>query len=119
MVAEIRQKALPATTNALPTNLYNQDIVPMSLAGGLRTAEQLELTGVVIGSLAVALAQTLHLSDWSPTDPVAKKLMNCSPRLTHDRPLSEEVRNARDVLVRAADERLGRDASIAGQVAVG
>ncbi|NYI06955.1 aromatic amino acid ammonia-lyase [Allostreptomyces psammosilenae] len=114
MVAEIRQKSFPATATALPTNLSNQDHVPMSLVGAVRTREQLELGGLVTASLAVAAAQVQHILGAPPTDALWSALLARSPRLVADRPLAAEVRGVRDLLLRAARRRRLPAAATAG-----
>ena len=56
-VSRIRQLAYPASLTTLPTNGWNQDHVPMALNGANSVAEALELGWLVIGSLAVGVAQ--------------------------------------------------------------
>lgn len=102
MLAEVRQKSSPVTTTPVPTNLSNQDIVPVSLIGCLRTAEQLELTGLILGSLAVAVAQASHILSASARSQWSAAVLDLSPRLEEDRPISREVGLARDVLVAEA-----------------
>jgi histidine ammonia-lyase len=103
LVAEMRQKGSPATMTALPTNMHNQDIVPMSLVGALRTRELLDLAGLVSGSLALAVAQIHHLGGGVPVEPALRRVMDLSPRLGADRSLADEVRQARDLLVSAGE----------------
>lgn len=106
MVSEVRQKALPATTTALPTNLSNQDIVPMSLVGALRTAEQVELVELVVASLGLAAAQAQHALGLRPVTGLWAEVLAASPRLAADRPLSTEVHRVRDLLGRHATDAL-------------
>ncbi|MFB6394239.1 aromatic amino acid lyase [Polymorphospora lycopeni] len=114
LVAEIRQKSAPATTTALPTNLSNQDIVPMSLIGALRTREQGELAALVLAALAIAVAQIRHIRGVTPTAGLWADILRACPRLVTDRPLSAEVNTIRDLLLTWAAARGPDDRRITG-----
>lgn len=94
-VAKIRQLAYPATLTALPTNLGNQDHVPMALNGANTVGELLQFAWLVLGSLGLALNQWTHLDQrrveagdfWAD-------LLASFPPLEHDRPLAAEVRQS-------------------------
>lgn len=116
MVAEMRLKATPATTTALPTNLTNQDIVPMSLASALRTAGTLELGSLVLSSLAVAIAQVDQLQGSNPGDDMWARIADDCPRLESDRSLSSDVRAVRNTLF-VASRQLHKDPRTAGACA--
>ncbi|WP_223167469.1 aromatic amino acid ammonia-lyase [Nonomuraea sp. SYSU D8015] len=127
-VARIRQLVYPASLTALPTNGTNQDHVPMALNGANSVAEAVELAWLVVGSLAVGVAQYGALAGGVPLsgDGAAEpygmpgashspwaELAELSPPLGKDRPLAAEVRAARELLTRAAEqwvreERLGQ-----------
>lgn len=95
LLAEIRQQCAPATTTPVPTNLDNQDVVPMALMGALRVARQLDSSALVLGSLAVGAAQLLHLTvgdNGNPQHGSLSRLVSRTPRLMDDRPLADEVR---------------------------
>lgn len=102
MLSEIRQKASPVTTTPVPTNLANQDIVPVALIGCLRAREQLELAEIILGSVAVAAAQAAHLLGQSRSSAWSSTVLELSPRLEMDRPISAEVLEVRDALLAAA-----------------
>jgi histidine ammonia-lyase len=107
-VSRIRQLAAPASLTTLPTNGWNQDHVPMALNGANSVAEALELGWLVIGSLALGVAQLAAITgrDTEATG-VWAELARISPPLGADRPMAAEVRAARDLLARAAaDARL-------------
>lgn len=92
LLAEIRQKCAPGTTTPVPTNLDNQDIVPMALMAGLRSARVLDLGDLVIGSLGVGVAQLIQAAGAASTTPLSADILARSERLRRDRPLAEEVR---------------------------
>jgi len=98
-VAKIRQLAYPATLTALPTNLGNQDHVPMALNGANTVAEIIQLAWLVIGSLALAVTQWTYLDQRSIEGGTiwADLSTNFHP-LHHDRALAAEVRQAAQTL---------------------
>jgi histidine ammonia-lyase len=105
MLAEIRQRTLPATVTALPTNLSNQDVVPMSLNGAMAVSEVVRVAGLILGSLAIVVSQWEQAGPRSDAGTDAELwagLRALSPRLTEDRPLSEEIRQAAALLTEAA-----------------
>jgi histidine ammonia-lyase len=105
-VSKIRQLSYPASLTALPTNLGNQDHVPMALNGANTVAKLIEYGWWVIGSLALAINQWTYLEKieveqgtlWSA-------LQNAIASLDRDRPLSEDVRIAAS-LVKEFGERM-------------
>ncbi len=98
-VSRIRQLVYPASLTTLPTNGWNQDHVPMALNGANSVAEALELGWLVMGSLAVGVAQLAVLTGHrEETEGVWAELARISPPLEADRPLAAEVRAARDLL---------------------
>lgn len=105
-VAEIRHRAAPASTTAIPSNLGNQDIVPMALVAARRVTEQLALNELVIGSLAVGVSQLVQAADAELPDAPAwlEALVEASPRLSDDRPLAAEVRGAASIMLAAGEE---------------
>ena len=109
--AEIRQRSGPATVTALPTNLYNQDIVPMSLVGALRTTEAIDLVERILGSLGVAVAQVAQrlraaLHDRGRPAWWTDLIIEC-PLLREDRPLHVEVDRASALLRAVARREVG------------
>ncbi|RKT54706.1 HAL/PAL/TAL family ammonia-lyase [Saccharothrix australiensis] len=112
-VSRIRQLAYPASLTALPTNGWNQDHVPMALNGANSAAEALDLAWLVVGSLAVGVAQLAALTGDRPrAGGLWAELAAISPPLAADRPLAAEVRAARDLLTTAAAELLDDSAAI-------
>jgi histidine ammonia-lyase len=95
-VSRIRQLVYPASLTALPTNLYNQDHVPMALNGANAVHDALEFGGWVLGSLAVALNQWSHLAGPRAAEggPLWAELRDRFPPLAADRPFAPEVREA-------------------------
>ncbi|MFJ9577546.1 aromatic amino acid lyase [Streptomyces sp. NPDC101191] len=92
MVAKARQLGLPATLTPLPTNLGNQDHVPMALNGALAGEEVIRLGWLVLGSLAVAITQWERLAGRTPAaGRIWAELRALMPALTEDRPLAGTV----------------------------
>nr|WP_255360278.1 aromatic amino acid ammonia-lyase [Nocardia sp. BMG51109] len=107
LLAEIRQLSAPATTTPVPTNLDNQDVVPMALMGALRAARQVRHADLVLGSLALGVAQLAHAGGQRPVAgrPWFAELLDATPLLVADRPLAAEVRALSAILRREARGR--------------
>jgi histidine ammonia-lyase len=100
-VAKIRQLAYPATLTALPTNLGNQDHVPMALNGANTVAEIIQLAWLILGSLALAVNQWTYLDQRTiEAGTLWADLSMRFPPLHHDRALAAEVRQAAQFLER-------------------
>ena len=101
-VSRIRQLVYPASLTALPTNLYNQDHVPMALNGANAVYDALDFGWLVLGSLALALNQWAHLTGRPPAGESSlwKEMAEHFPALSTDRPLGPEVRAAAALLER-------------------
>ncbi|MCC5670641.1 aromatic amino acid ammonia-lyase [Nostoc sp. CHAB 5784] len=96
-VSKIRQLAYPATLTSLPTNLGNQDHVPMALNGANTVAETIQLAWLVIGSLALALNQWTHLEQSKSTaGTVWAELQARFKPLDTDLSLAEDVHKRRN-----------------------
>jgi histidine ammonia-lyase len=100
-LAKIRQLAYPATLTALPSNLGNQDHVPMALNGANAVADIVQLAWLILGSLALAVNQWTYL-DRRPIE-VRTLWADLAERfepLHQDRALAAEVRQAAQFLER-------------------
>lgn len=98
-VAKIRQLAHPASLTPLPTNLGNQDHVPMALNGANTVADLCNYAWWVLGSLALAVTQWTHLDGQTAAeDSIWGQLQAGFAPLDRDRPLAPEVRQAASVL---------------------
>jgi histidine ammonia-lyase/tyrosine ammonia-lyase len=101
-VAEIRRAALPASTQSLPTNLHNQDVVPFGTQAALRAYDVAELLRLLCGSLALGLRQAVHVGGRRPTAPGCAALLDTLAAAIHpvdpDRPLDADVRLAADLV---------------------
>jgi histidine ammonia-lyase len=107
-VSRIRQLVYPASLTALPTNLYNQDHVPMALNGANAVHDALEFGSWVLGSLVLTVNQWSHLAA-APTGEEGtlwSELRERFPPLTTDRPFAPEVREAAALMERWAGEAL-------------
>lgn len=102
LVAEIRRAAVPASTQSLPTNLHNQDVVPFGTQAALRTYDMAELLRLLCGSLALGLRQAVHVGGRRPTAPGCAALLDALadaiPPVDPDRPLDTDVRTAADLV---------------------
>jgi histidine ammonia-lyase/tyrosine ammonia-lyase len=102
-VAEIRRAVLPASTQSLPTNLHNQDVVPFGTQAALRAHDLAELLRLLCGSLALGLRQAVHVGGRRPTAPRCAALLDAladaiAP-VDPDRPLDVDVRVAADLVI--------------------
>lgn len=97
-VAEIRRNVLPASTQSLPTNLHNQDVVPFGTQAALRAYDLAGLLELLCGSLALGLRQAAHVGARRPTAPrcaaLLDKLADAIAPIDPDRPLDADVRLA-------------------------
>jgi tyrosine ammonia-lyase len=101
LIAEIRRDAMPASIQSLPTNLHNQDIIPLGTHAALRALDQSRLLSLITGSLALGLRQATHVGARTPTAPgcarVLDALADAIPPIDPDRPLEAEVRLAAEI----------------------
>ncbi len=102
LIAEIRRDAMPASMQSLPTNLHNQDVIPLGTQAALRALDQARLLRIICGSLALGLRQALYVAGRRPTAPrcaaVLDRLADRIPAIDPDRPLEEDVRLAADLV---------------------
>lgn len=103
LIAEIRRDAVPASMQSLPTNLHNQDVIPLGTQAALRALDQARLLHLIVGSLAVGLRQAAHVGARTPTAPECAKVLAALaaavPAIDPDRPLDGDVRRAAEVVV--------------------
>ncbi|RAY16891.1 aromatic amino acid lyase [Actinomadura craniellae] len=101
LVADMRRRVIPISSQSLPTNLHNQDIVPLGTLAAQTAWEVTRSLRLLHGSLAVALRQAVHLGA-RPTAPactaIVDALMEAIPPIDPDRPLHGDVRRAADLL---------------------
>jgi histidine ammonia-lyase len=101
-VAEIRRAAVPASTQSLPTNLHNQDVVPFGTQAALRAYDVADLLRLLCGSLALGLRQAVHVGGRRPTSPRCAALLDvladAIAPIDPDRPLDADVRLAADLV---------------------
>ncbi|MDX8030537.1 aromatic amino acid ammonia-lyase [Lentzea sp. BCCO 10_0856] len=101
-IAEIRRNVLPASTQSLPTNLHNQDVVPFGTQSALRAYDLADLLRLLCGSLALGLRQAVYVGGRRPTAPRCAALLDALADAIEpvdpDRPLDVDVRVAADVV---------------------
>jgi histidine ammonia-lyase len=118
-VAELRRATVPASTQSLPTNLHNQDVVPFGTQAALRAYDMAALLRLLCGSLALGLRQAAYVGARRPTAPdcatLLDALVEAIPPVDPDRPLDTAVRTAADVAIAwspaAAHDRLAAPAA--------
>lgn len=105
-VAEMRRTAVPASTQSLPTNLHNQDVVPFGTQTALRAYDTADLLWLLCGSLALGLRQAVHVGTRRPTAPACADLLDrladAIPPVDPDRPLDADVRRAAEIVTGVA-----------------
>lgn len=100
----LRQRGYPASFTPVPTNLGNQDHVPLALNSANAVAEMLERSWWIVSSLFLAVTRLTQLSRAAGTGDTAsgeagsgergalwRRLLQEWPELTRDRPLADEV----------------------------
>ncbi|SFQ73100.1 histidine ammonia-lyase/tyrosine ammonia-lyase [Amycolatopsis arida] len=116
VVTEMRRAAVPASVQTLPTNLHNQDVVPLGTHAALTALANAESLRMLHGSLAVALRQAVHVGARVPTAArtaaALDRLVAVIPPVDPDRPLDEDVRIAADELDAMAGDILGVDEAV-------
>jgi histidine ammonia-lyase/tyrosine ammonia-lyase len=101
LIAEIRRDALPASMQSLPTNLHNQDVIPLGTQAALRALDHAALLRLICGSLALGLRQAVHVGARRPTAEgcaaLLDSLVKAIPPIDPDRPLEADVRTAAEI----------------------
>ncbi|MET9231184.1 aromatic amino acid ammonia-lyase [Lentzea sp. NPDC003310] len=101
-VAAMRRAATPASTQSLPTNLHNQDVVPFGTQAALTALDQARLLRYLHAGLAIALRQAVHVGARRPLSPrlaaVFDRLADEVPPIEEDRPLDTALGRVADVL---------------------
>lgn len=87
----IRQRGYPASFTPVPTNLDNQDHVPMALNSGNAVFEMLDRAWWIAGSLFLALNQLGLLRQAESASPPWRTLATTIPLVEVDRQLDAEV----------------------------
>ncbi|MBF9133208.1 aromatic amino acid lyase [Plantactinospora sp. S1510] len=102
LVTEIRRDAVPASMQSLPTNLHNQDVIPLGTQAALRALDQAGLLRLLAGSLALGLRQAVHVGARTPTAPGCTAMLDALaaaiPPVDPDRPLAADVRRAAEIM---------------------
>ncbi|MDG6107255.1 aromatic amino acid lyase [Dactylosporangium aurantiacum] len=102
LIAEIRRDTMPASMQSIPTNLHNQDVIPLGNQAALRALDQARLLRLLVGSLAVGLRQAAYVGARPPTASgcaaVLAALVAAVPPIDPDRPLEDDVRRAAGVV---------------------
>ncbi|MFF5445540.1 aromatic amino acid ammonia-lyase [Streptomyces sp. NPDC012888] len=89
-LSRIRQLGYPASMTTIPTNLDNQDHVPLALNSAAAVADVLARLRWITGGLLLALAEAGRRTGSRPSGLWAR-LADATPPLLHDRPLAPEI----------------------------
>ncbi|QES24479.1 aromatic amino acid lyase [Streptomyces venezuelae] len=95
-LSRIRQLGYPASMTTIPTNLDNQDHVPLALNSAAAVSEMLTRLRWISGALLLALTETGRRTG-SRAHGLWRILTEAAAPLTHDRPLAAEVRLLADL----------------------
>ncbi|GHJ42337.1 hypothetical protein Sm713_79460 [Streptomyces sp. TS71-3] len=87
----IRQHGYPASLTPVPTNLGNQDHVPMALNSANAVAGALRRAWWITASLFLAVTQLTHLTGSAAGEGLWQRLADGWTPLGSDRPLADEV----------------------------
>ncbi|WP_307842557.1 MULTISPECIES: aromatic amino acid ammonia-lyase [unclassified Streptomyces] len=102
LIASMRRAAIPASTQSLPTNLHNQDVIPFGTQAALNALDLATKLRLLHGSLAVALRQAACVGTRQPTAPLCTEVLGKIsaeiPPIDRDRPLDADVRRAAALL---------------------
>ena len=86
---------------SLPTNLHNQDVIPLGTQAALRAVDHAALLRLICGSLALGLRQAAHVGARTPTAEgcavLLDSLVQAIPPIDPDRPLEADVRTAAEI----------------------
>ncbi|MFF7768324.1 aromatic amino acid lyase [Streptomyces massasporeus] len=95
-LGRLRQLGHPASFTAVPTNLHNQDQVPLALNSANAVAQMTERAWWILGSLLLAVNQLAHLTGHRDGDEARlwRELREEFPPLDRDRPLAGEITRA-------------------------
>ncbi|GHA19386.1 aromatic amino acid ammonia-lyase [Streptomyces purpurascens] len=95
-LSRLRQLGHPASMTAVPTNLHNQDQVPLALNSANAVAQMTERAWWILGSLLLAVNQLAHLTGHQDREEgrLWRELREEFPPLDRDRPLAEEITRA-------------------------
>ncbi|MBR8640373.1 aromatic amino acid lyase [Streptomyces tuirus] len=98
-LGRLRQLGHPASFTAVPTNLHNQDQVPLALNSANAVAEMTERAWWILGSLLLAVNQLAHLTAHRARQerPLWRELRAGFPPVDQDRPLAEEIVRAAEL----------------------
>ncbi|MEM9760972.1 MAG: aromatic amino acid ammonia-lyase [Pseudomonadota bacterium] len=99
LLAEMRCRSVPASTQSISTNGANQDVVSMGTIAARATAQHLDDAASILAILALAVAQGVDIrraqdggDGFAPaTNRLVAALRQRSPPLVEDRPLSAEI----------------------------
>jgi histidine ammonia-lyase len=103
LVAEIKLKAMPASTDSIPTDANREDHVSMGVGAALKFRDAVEILETVLALELITAAQGLEflrpLKPGIGVDQARRRLRERVPRLGRDRELGPDIRAA-EMLVR-------------------
>lgn len=104
LLAEMRTRAVPASSQSISTNGANQDVVSMGTIAARQAAQHLSDLAHILAILALAVSQAMHLTGEEAYSDQAKRIAEAvrrhAPPLEEDRPLAAEIAALADMLLR-------------------
>lgn len=104
LVGEMRSRSTPASTQSIPTNADNQDVVTMGTTAARRTAEHLDRLWEIVGIAGITFAQAMDLTDGDLQEfsessrELRETVRQESAPLEGDRPLSGDIEAVAELL---------------------
>ncbi|SER64713.1 histidine ammonia-lyase [Lentzea xinjiangensis] len=101
-LASMRRAATPASMQSLPTNLHNQDVVPLGTQAALTALDQARLLRYLHAAVALGLRQAVHVGARRPQAPLLAEVFDRIaaevPPIVEDRPLDTALGTIADLL---------------------
>lgn len=105
MLAQMRHEAAPSANSSIPTNGFNQDIVPMSAHAAMAAYEQTPRLATVLAVLSMCMTQWVHLGDRDGRATPAAAVPPWTPAfqpMDADRPLHVDIQRITGLLMQRA-----------------
>ncbi|MEM9428751.1 MAG: aromatic amino acid ammonia-lyase [Pseudomonadota bacterium] len=103
LLAEMRTRAVPASSQSISTNGANQDVVSMGTTAARQTAQHLSDFALILAILSLAVSQAMHITGEEEYSDQAKSIAEAvrrhAPPLQEDRPLAAEIAALADMFL--------------------
>lgn len=106
LVAQMRGSCLPLSSQSLPTNLYNQDLVPFSIGSGWILWDRLPDWSRLLATLMLAAAQAAHAVGHPQAGIFTAETVLHLGRMQTDLALADPVSDLAEVLLMVDDRSI-------------